>query len=139
MNLFKKYKQEIMYMIFGCLVTVVNWAVYTSMVAVLNLGITVSNAVAWFLSVVVAFVTNKLYVFESHSKGLRALSKEVIGFFLTRTGTGLLDVFLPTILIGIGLSGSLFSIDGFYAKLVVNALVIILNYIFSKKLVFKKT
>ncbi len=137
MNIFKKYKQEILYMAFGCVVTVVNWAVYSLLVTVFNVGVTLSNAVAWFLAVIVAFITNKLYVFESRSKGLRALSKEVIGFFMTRTVTGLLDVFLPTILIGLGLNGALFGIDGFYAKLVVNGIVIILNYLFSKLLIFK--
>lgn len=137
MNVLKKYKQEILYMAFGCVVTVVNWAVYSLLVTVFNVGVTLSNAVAWFLAVIVAFITNKLYVFESRSKGLRALSKEVIGFFMTRIGTGLLDVFLPTILIGLGLNGALFGIDGFYAKLVVNGIVIILNYLFSKLLIFK--
>jgi putative flippase GtrA len=137
MKLIKKYKQEIMYLIFGGVVTLVNWIIYSVLVVFLSVGVTTANAGAWVIAVIVAFITNKIYVFESRRMGFKEISKEIISFFLSRVSTGLLDVFLPTVLIAVGISGSLFAIDGFYAKLIANVVVIILNYILSKKFVFK--
>lgn len=129
--------QEIIrYLIFGVGTTVVNWLVYTLCVTLLHLDITLSNAIAWVVSVLFAFVTNKLWVFQSDSKN-KDLIKEIALFFSARMATGVLEIFLPSILVSIGLNQSLFGIPGFAAKMTVTVLVIILNYIFSKKVVFK--
>ena len=138
MNLLKKYKQEILYLVFGVVVTVVNWIVYTLLVTLFDFGITLSNAIAWFIAVIVAFITNKIYVFESHTRDFKTLVKEIFGFFMSRVTTGVLDVFLPTLLILIGINGSFLSIEGFYAKIIVNVVVVVLNYVLSKVFVFKK-
>ena len=138
MKLLKKYKQEVLYLVFGVVATVVNWIVYSLLVTLFNCGITISNAIAWLVAVIVAFITNKIYVFESHSRDFKTLIKEIFGFFMSRLSTGVLDVFLPTLLILIGINGSFLSIEGFYAKIIVNVIVIILNYVLSKVFVFKK-
>lgn len=135
---YKKYKEQILYLAFGVIVTLVNWAVYALLVAVSNIGITLSNLVAWVAAVVTAFITNKLFVFESKSTGKKAVLKEATAFLLSRISTGIFEVVAPSILFLIGLDGMLFGIDGFYAKLIVSIIVVILNYILSKKIVFKK-
>lgn len=137
-NFYNKYKEQILYLVFGIIVTLVNWIVYAVLVAVINMGITVSNAIAWLAAVVTAFVTNKLFVFESKSIDKVSIFKEAIAFLLARISTGIFEVVAPSILFIIGLDGMLFGIDGFYAKLIVSIIVVILNYILSKKIVFKK-
>lgn len=135
---YNKYKEQILYLAFGVVVTLVNWVVYAVLVTVVNLGITLSNAIAWAVTIITAFVTNKLFVFESKSVGKLSVLKEALFFLLSRITTGIFEIIAPSLLVFIGLNGMLFGIDGFYAKLIVSVIVVILNYILSKKIVFKK-
>ena len=136
-NFYLKYKEQILYLVFGVIVTLVNWVIYAVFVAVVDVGITLSNAVAWFAAVITAFVTNKMYVFENKATGKLDIIKEAVMFLLSRISTGIFEIIAPTVLVFIGLDGMLFGIDAFYAKLIVSIIVVILNYILSKKLVFK--
>lgn len=136
-RLLKRYREEIMYLIFGCIVTAVNWVTYSLLVSFTEIGVTVSNAVAWILSVAVAFVTNKLFVFKNASVGKKAVLKELLIFVLSRITTGLFEVFAPSVLIYLGLNQTIFGIDGAIAKLIVGCIVVILNYLVSKLFVFK--
>lgn len=137
-NIYLKYKEQILYLVFGVIVTLVNWIVYAVLVAVADIGITLSNAVAWIAAVVTAFITNKLFVFESKKNDKTSVLKEAVAFLIARISTGVFEVIAPSLLFFIGLDGMLFGIDGFYAKLIVSVIVVILNYILSKKIVFKK-
>ena len=128
-SLYKKYKEIIMYLIFGILTTVVNIVVYFIASNVLNINYLISNATAWFLSVLFAYVTNKLYVFESSSK---EFIKEIVAFFSSRLATGILDMFLMWLFVTVA------SLNDVVVKIFVNILVIIMNYIFSKVFVFRK-
>ena len=133
-----KHKQIILYMVYGTATTIVNWVVYTVLVEALNLGMTVSNAIAWVLAVLFAFVTNKLFVFESHRLDFRALLSEAASFFCSRAISGVIDVFAPSLLYKIGVTFSFLGIKGFGAKLIVSVIVIVLNYLFSKFIVFRR-
>lgn len=137
-SFYLKYKEQILYLVFGIIVTLVNWIVYAVLVAVVDIGITLSNAVAWIAAVVTAFITNKLFVFESKKNDKKSVLKEAVTFLAARISTGVFEIIAPSLLFVIGLDGMLFGIDGFYAKLIVSVIVVILNYILSKKLVFKK-
>lgn len=137
-ELFKKYKEIIMYLIFGVTTTLVNWVVYTPMVNLLSVNETAANAVAWFVAVLYAYITNKLFVFESKSWKASVLLREIISFFGARVASGVFEIFLPGLLIKLGLGHSFFGIKGGVAKIVVSVLVIVLNYIFSKLFVFRK-
>ena len=128
-SLYKKYKEIIMYLIFGILTTVVNIVVYFIASNVLNINYLISNATAWFLSVLFAYVTNKLYVFESSSK---EFIKEIVAFFFFFLATGILDMFLMWLFVTVA------SLNDVVVKIFVNILVIIMNYIFSKLFVFRK-
>lgn len=137
-ELYKQYREVISYLFFGVATTLVNWIVYSICIKLLHLEMLPSNALAWFLAVLFAFVTNKIYVFQSRTKDLKSLIWEFCSFFGSRALTGVLEIFLPGILYSIGLNQSIFGVEGFAAKVVVSVLVIILNYVFSKLFVFKK-
>lgn len=138
-----KYRELITYVIAGGLTTLVNWLTYTAMVKLTTLGdsltgITISNAIAWIVGVIFAFVINKLWVFESKSKKAKVVIFEFISFTAARGVTGLIEIFGLPALIKIGLSQTIFGIEGMLAKVLVSVIVVILNYVFSKLIVFRK-
>ncbi|MBR2340396.1 MAG: GtrA family protein [Clostridia bacterium] len=133
-----KNRELILYLIFGVATTLVNWTVYTVLVEALSVGMTVANALSWLVAVIFAFAVNKLIVFESKHLGFLHLTKELGAFFLGRLLSGAVEIFLPLLLYKIGLTFALFGIEGFLAKVSTSVIVIILNYIFSKLIVFRK-
>ena len=135
--LFLKYKEIIMYLIFGAVTTVVSLVTYSLAVELLPFGITAASGISWVLAVTFAFVTNKLFVFQSKSRETKTVLREAGSFFAARGISGIIEIFLPELLFIIGLDFSLFGITGLVAKTIVNVIVIILNYIFSKLWVFK--
>ena len=137
-KLLMKYKQIILYLFFGVTTTVVNWCIYAPLHEILHVDMTLSNAAAWFGAVLYAFITNKLFVFESKSMAGKVLLQEGVKFFGSRAVSGVVEILLPTGLYAIGLKQALFGLEGGVAKALVSALIIILNYIFSKFLVFRK-
>lgn len=126
-----------MYVLFGGATTLVNWSVYAVLVKFFSFGITAGNTVAWFAAVLFAFITNKLFVFQSKSFKLANILKESVSFFGSRLITGIIEILAPQILFSLGVKGAIFGVEGFVAKIAVSVLVIVLNYIFSKLFVFK--
>ena len=121
-----------MYGIFGVLTTIVNLVVYNLCYYKAGMNNTVSNVIAWILAVAFAYITNKLWVFESKSWKMSVLRREVTAFVSCRLATGIMDILIMYICV---------DILGWHAmlmKLSSNVLVIILNYIFSKLIIFKK-
>lgn len=123
-----KYKEIIMYLIFGVLTTAVNIGVYFISAELLHINYLISNGLAWFLSVLFAYLTNRKYVFESKSQDVL---KEVISFFGSRLATGALDMALMWVFVYFNV------VNDVIAKIVVNVIVVIMNYILSKLVVFK--
>ncbi|MBQ3330473.1 MAG: GtrA family protein [Ruminococcus sp.] len=157
--LLKKYKEIIMYIIFGVLTTLVNWVVYWVTEPLLSsamhgntviwtvfgkeitmsiLAIFLANFIAWVAGVIFAFVTNKIWVFESKSWRFGLVMKELWLFVLARLITGVLEWFGVPLLVAMGLNQPLFGAEGFVAKLIVSVIVVILNYVFSKLIIFRK-
>ena len=149
-NLFLKHKEIILYIIFGVLTTLVSWCSYIIFVNTFSMSVLLSSALSWVCGVVFAFVTNKIWVFESKSFKPLVLLKEGIGFVSSRVITGVLEVFGVPLLSSfgfdnlffslaenIGLKMSVFYTDGIYSKVIFAVIVIILNYVFSKLIVFK--
>ena len=137
-NLITRHKEIILYLFFGVTTTVVNWAVYALMTAVLHADMTLANAVAWVAAVVYAFITNKLFVFESKSLASGVLLREGVKFFSARIASGIVEILLPAVMVAVGLNGTLFGLEGGIAKAVVSIVVIVMNYVLSKWLVFRK-
>ena len=136
--LFEKYREIIMYLIFGVLTTLVSLLSYSLVIKLFPLSITEASAISWVVAVSFAFITNKLFVFESRSRKASTVFREVLTFFAARVISGVVEIFLPEFLFKIGLSFSLFGVKGLVSKIIVNIIVIILNYIFSKLFVFRK-
>ena len=135
-DLFIKYKEVIMYLIFGVATTLVNWIVYSLLMKMSVINMTVSNAIAWFAAVVFAYITNKIFVFESKSWNPAEVWKEVVKFFGARIATGVIEIGGLPLLYYIGVKQSIFGVEGFLAKILVSVIVVILNYVFSKIFVF---
>lgn len=129
MLVLNKYKQLISYLIFGVLTTLVNIIVYYLFSSILNINYLISNGIAWIISVTFAYITNKLYVFESDNENVIL---ELIKFYISRLTTGVIDIVLMWLFVVI------FIVNDMYAKIIVNIIVIILNYIFSKFFIFKE-
>ena len=137
-ELWNKYKEMIMYLIFGVATTAVNWVVYGMLMQISDMSMTIANAIAWVAAVLFAFVTNKWFVFESKSLELQDLIKEFGMFVGARVITGVLEIVGLPVLYYMGMKQSILGIEGFLAKAVVSVLVVILNYVFSKILIFKE-
>lgn len=146
-NLFFKYKEIIMYLVMGVATTVVNWIVYALAISLINTNLVIkdfdfdlliSNITAWIISVIFAYVTNKIFVFESHSWKLAFIAKEFALFVSARLITGVLEIVGLPFLVSLGLDQTIFGIEGMVSKVLISVLVVILNYIFSKLIIFKK-
>ncbi len=122
-------KTVIMYLIFGVLTTAVNAGAYfiCGRLGVPNVP---STAIAWAVSVLFAFVTNKLFVFESRDFSLGGLAREMGGFFASRALTGALDVGIMFLAVDV------MGFNSMLWKIISNVIVVILNYIFCK-IIFK--
>ena len=131
-NLFFKYKEQILYILFGGFTTVVNIVTFTLCADVLDMGTYVANLIAWILSVAFAYITNKLWVFESKTTDFKSLVREITTF----TGARILTLGFDMAIMYVGID--LFNLNKLLMKIVANVVVIVSNYIFSKLFIFKK-
>lgn len=130
-----QHREGIMYIFFGGFTTLISWASYALFVW-LGINIDISNILSWVCGVSFAFVTNKWFVFMSHSLAPRTVLREVETFLGSRIVTGVIAIILFPILYSLGLNQSIFGIDGLLAKIVTSVIEIVLNWIFSKYFVF---
>lgn len=130
--LFVQYREIILYLIFGVLTTVVNWASYFACTDLLHIDYMVSTAIAWLLSVLFAYATNRRWVFDSPVTGVKPILLEALSFFGGRGFSGLVE------LGGMKLLVDVFSVNDKIAKIGLSVLVVILNYVLSKLLIFRK-
>ncbi|MCL2819215.1 MAG: GtrA family protein [Oscillospiraceae bacterium] len=132
-----KYREQVLYLVFGLTTTLINWVIY--IILINFLGLTISNAIAWIVAIAFAFHVNKLYVFRSLYDSVKKTVKEILMFLSARIITGMIELFGFPLLIFIGVNQSVFGIDGAVAKAIVTVIGIILNYVFSKFIIFKKS
>ncbi len=130
-ELFLKYFDIIKYLVFGVLTTVLNVITYHIFYELCKFGNITSTIIAWVVAVAFAFITNKLFVFNSKKWDENSV-KEVVEFFLCRIGTGIIEIGMMYLCVDI------FAFNGTVMKLITNIIVIIINYFASKFLVFKK-
>ncbi len=128
---FNKYREVISYLIFGGLTTLVN-IVSFFILRQFNVETYISNGLAWLISVLFAFITNKLFVFESKGKTSRENMIELASFFGFRILSLGFDMGAMYLMLDIA------SFPELLAKIISNVVVIILNYIFSKLFIFRK-
>lgn len=131
-DLYQKNKEIIHYLIFGVLTTIVNFVVYFICANLGGIDEIISNVISWLISVLFAYVTNKIFVFESKTNGITEIVKEFFSFVVCRVLSGILDTGLFALMVKV------FGWNDYIAKAITQVLVVIANYVFSKLFIFKK-
>ena len=132
-ELYTKYKEVINYLVFGVLSTIVNFFTYFISARLIGIDEVISSGISWFCAVLFAYITNKVFVFESKTHGIKEFVKEIVSFFLARIISGALcDVGTFAIMVKV------LHINDIISKVVTQVMVVIVNYIFSKLIIFKK-
>lgn len=129
--LYEKYHATVVYLVFGVLTTVVNYAVYLPLYNLAGLPASICNGIAWVVAVAFAYVTNKLFVFESKSWDRNALG-ELVRFVGSRVASGAIET------VSLLLTVDILGWNGNLMKLLLAFFVIVFNYVLSKFFVFKK-
>lgn len=127
-----KYKEMINYIFFGGLTTLVNIVGYIILAKWIGIEEGISNIIAIVISIFFAYITNKIFVFESKTTKKKEIVKEMISFFGCRAFTSLIDVGLFDFLVYI------VHMNDVLVKIIIQIIIIILNYVLSKIIVFKK-
>lgn len=143
-----KYKELFNYLFFGVLSTVINILTFyicekifpsqtgTSIVNIfginLNSALLINNSIAWVVAVIFAYITNKLWVFESKSFEIKVISKELTSFMLGRVFSLVVEQVILIVFI------EQLGMNTFIVKICANFIVIILNFFISKLFAFKK-
>lgn len=134
-QLWDKYKSIIAYLFWGVVTTIVNLAVFQILSSGIHWNYQLATVIAWFLSVLVAYFTNKVWVFESHYTTISDFLIEFVRFYFYRALTLVLDIII--MYVGVTLLGFNDPLEQFIVKVIDNVLVVIANYVFSKWLIFK--
>ena len=132
--LYQKYQEIINYLIVGVLTTIVSVVVYFALTRTVldyhnDLKLQIANIISWICAVIFAYVTNRIFVFNSKSKNI---VKEFILFVIARILSLLMDMMTMYIVV------SLIGLSDLIGKLISQVVVTIANYLFSKLIVFKK-
>ena len=131
-ELLHRHYDILVYLVFGVMTTAVNYIVYLPCYNLLHLSSAVSNVIAWAAAVAFAYVTNKPFVFHSHDWSAKTVVPELTKFIGTRLGSGGLETVILLVFVDI------LSMNGNLWKLLTSVLVVVLNYIGSKLLVFRQ-
>lgn len=127
----KKHRETILYLFFGAFTTLVNIVSYLFFTRVILFNFMVANALAWILAVLFAYVTNKFFVFESKRIEIKFLFKEFLSFVSFRLLSGVVEMLIMYVMI------DLLFVNDINVKAFTNIVVIVLNYFFSKMIIFK--
>ena len=130
--LIEKYWDIVSYLFFGVCTTIVNYLIYIPCYNLWGLSASVSNMIAWVVAVAFAYLTNKPFVFKSNDWSIAAVVPELTKFIGCRIGSGAAETLI------LFLAVDLLGWNGNVWKLLTQVMVVILNYIGSKLLVFRK-
>lgn len=133
----KKHEEGVRYIAFGILTVIVSWISY-ALLALIGINYSLANGLSWFCAVIFAFFVNKYFVFKSLDSKKQTLGAELLEFFAARIFTGVVAIILFPILLSIGLDFVFLGVPGLFARGVNSAVEIILNYILSKFVVFRR-
>lgn len=131
-SIYHKNEEIWNYLISGALGVVVSIGVYW-ICRLIGFDIFVSNACSWIIAVIFMYITNKIFVFKSKSTEIKQLLKEFFSFIIAR----LLTLLIETLILWMGVE--LIKVNDIIVKVIAQIVIIILNYIFSKLIVFKKS
>lgn len=132
-KLYEKYIDVIPYMFFGVCTTIVNVIMYWMAAHIIGMNTMTSTIIAWVIAVTFAYITNRKWVFHSSAVGVKQVAKEVISFFACRLATGIIDGLCMYVFVDV------LQFNDVFIKIVANIIVIVVNYIASKLIIFRKT
>lgn len=130
-NLWKKYREMILYVVFGGFTTLVNWGMYFLFADFVKMPYLWATALAQVAAILFAYITNRIWVFQSKVRDVKGILLEMLRFFGCRGLSLLMDV--GCMYVGV----DLLHFDDGWMKLLSNVIVIALNYVFSKLLIFR--
>ncbi len=129
MELYRKYKEIFWYLVVGGLTTLVSYGTYALFFSLCDLNATWSETLSWACAVLFAYPTNKFLVFENHSKNIL---KEFSSFVLSRVATGVFGVAFMWLFVDV------LEFNGYIMKAISSVVILVLNYVFSKLITFRK-
>ncbi len=127
-----KHKAVLLYLFFGFVTTVISWVSFWVCDELLNMHELVANLISWFLAVLVAFITNRIWVFDSPTNSFWGLAKQVVLFYMSRVATFLLESAMILVFV------TMLKFPSMPVKIIASVFVVVLNYFFSKIVVFRK-
>ena len=130
-SLIVQHWEVLSYLIFGVLTTAVNYLVYLPVYNLLCLSAALSNAIAWVVAVAFAYLTNKPFVFKSHDWSAKTVIPELTKFVGCRVASGAAETLILLVTV------DLLHWNGNIWKIITSLLVVVMNYIASKLVVFK--
>lgn len=130
MDLLVKFRSQILYLFFGVLTTVINMVVY-ALLRMTDMPVQVSYWLAWFITVLAAYLTNRKWVFNSQASTPREYFDEIVKFYVARLATGLIGSGI--MIIGVNW---LHQNDMLW-NIIQNVFVIVTNYVLSKLVIFR--
>ena len=131
-DLLKKYKDIVSYLFFGVCTTVINILIYYISAHLFHYSTLISTVVAWVGACLFAYFTNRKWVFHSTTKAKKDIFLEIISFFACRLATGFVDWIIMVVFV------DFFHFNDIVIKVISNVIVIILNYVASKLVIFNK-
>ena len=123
-------REVILYIFFGVLTTVISFGLY-AVLLYLNFGIVLANTISHVAAILFAYITNKIWVFKALDFSIKMIFKEFFKFLSSRVMTYVIETLLLVILVNLLLYNPILS------KAFTSVVIIILNYLLSKKIVFK--
>ena len=126
-----KYNELIRYGVCGLITTAINVIAFHVCSEICGIQLLISNTIAWILAFLFAFVSNKLWVFESKEWMGRKAVTEMVGFLAARLTTLVLDTFLMWLMV------DMMTMNGTLSKVISNVITIVINYLASKFIIFK--
>ncbi len=132
MEMYRRYKELILYVFFGALCTVVSIGSFAWCDVIMHMDPLIANIISWILAVTFAYVTNSLWVFESKPRGIKEMFRQATAFYGGRVLTLAMEELILLIFInGLGL-------PSVAVKVAAQVAVLIANYIISKCIVFRE-
>ena len=125
-------REFIAYAVFGVLTTVINIISYWISAHILGLAVMPSTVIAWILAVLFAYFTNRKWVFQSSAHTKAEILKELVSFFACRISTGIADIIIMYVF------ADVLKFNDVIIKTISNIIVIALNYLGSKLIIFRK-
>ncbi len=129
---YKKYKEVILYLLFGGATFFINLWLFTLLTHVMKMDALVANVIDWIICVLIQFSTNRTWVFNNNVGSTTELIKQIVSFFGWRLLTLIIEESILAVFI------VLMNLNSFVVKLSAQVVVIVLNYVISKWFVFRK-